>query len=209
MSMSQSVTEFSVVLPPYFPPPTSSSVRVGGVVVVVGSYGGTDSGSKASPPSWQSYSVFPFSLYVMNECWMKSIRPALCWKCTYQSFQRATTTTTRVRHTGTAPAAHPLEFEVSRCRHPNLLGFSCRLRFECGMTFPTQCLTPERWMGSRSSQPLIASLSYYYYNYYYYYKRSAVQGWERVIYTDYTLSVRKPPPKNTNIKTQRWEKERK
>ena len=31
---------------------------------------------------------------------------------------------------------------------PNLVGLSCRLRFECGMTFPTQCLTPERWMGS-------------------------------------------------------------
>ena len=32
---------------------------------------------------------------------------------------------------------------------PNLLGFSYRLRFDCGMTFPTMCLTPERWMGSR------------------------------------------------------------
>ena len=32
---------------------------------------------------------------------------------------------------------------------PNLLRLSCRLRFECGMTFPTLCLTPERWMGSR------------------------------------------------------------
>ena len=31
---------------------------------------------------------------------------------------------------------------------PNLLGLSCRLRFECGMTFPTLCSTPERWMGS-------------------------------------------------------------
>ena len=43
----ESVTEFSEVLPPYFPPPTSSSVRVGGVglVVVVGSCGGTDSGT--------------------------------------------------------------------------------------------------------------------------------------------------------------------
>ena len=41
-----SVTEFSVVLQPYFPCPTSSSVRVGGVVVVVvGSCGGTDSGT--------------------------------------------------------------------------------------------------------------------------------------------------------------------
>ena len=42
MSMSVSVTEFSEVLPPFFPPPSFSSVRVGGVVVVVGSCGGTD-----------------------------------------------------------------------------------------------------------------------------------------------------------------------
>ena len=34
--VSVSVTEFSEVLPPFFPPPTFSSVRVGGVVVVVG-----------------------------------------------------------------------------------------------------------------------------------------------------------------------------
>ena len=45
MSMNESVTEFSEVLPPYFPPPTFSSVKVGGVVKVVGSCGGTDSGS--------------------------------------------------------------------------------------------------------------------------------------------------------------------
>ena len=30
MNMSVSVTEFSEVLPPFFPPPTFSSVRVGG-----------------------------------------------------------------------------------------------------------------------------------------------------------------------------------
>ena len=35
MNMSVSVTEFSEVLPPFFPPPTFSSVRVGRVVVVV------------------------------------------------------------------------------------------------------------------------------------------------------------------------------
>ena len=45
MSMSESVTELSAVLPPFFPPPTSASARVGGVVVVVGSCGGTDSGT--------------------------------------------------------------------------------------------------------------------------------------------------------------------
>ena len=45
MSMSESVNEFSEVLNPYFPLPTSSSVRVFRVVVVVGSCGGTDSGT--------------------------------------------------------------------------------------------------------------------------------------------------------------------
>ena len=40
MRMSVSVTEFSEVLPPFFPPPTFSSIRVGGkwwwwVIVVV------------------------------------------------------------------------------------------------------------------------------------------------------------------------------
>ena len=45
MSMSVSVTEFSEVFPPFFPPPTFSSARVGGVEVVVGGCGGTDSGT--------------------------------------------------------------------------------------------------------------------------------------------------------------------
>ena len=48
LSVCVSVTEFSEVLPPFFPPPTFSSVRVGGVVVVVvmvGGCGGTDSGT--------------------------------------------------------------------------------------------------------------------------------------------------------------------
>ena len=32
--------------------------------------------------------------------------------------------------------------------HPNLQGVSCQSWFECGMTFPMLCLTPECWMGS-------------------------------------------------------------
>ena len=43
--VSVSVTKFSEVVPPFFPPQTFSSVRVGGVVVVVGACGGTDSGT--------------------------------------------------------------------------------------------------------------------------------------------------------------------
>ena len=39
-------------------------------------------------------------------------------------------------------------------------------------------------------------------HYYYYSKRSAVQGWERLIYT---LSVRRPQRRNTNIWTERKE----
>ena len=47
MNMNVSVTEFSEVLPPFFPPSTFSSVRVGGVVVVVvvGGWGGTVKGT--------------------------------------------------------------------------------------------------------------------------------------------------------------------
>ena len=50
-----------------------------GVVVMVGSCGGTDSGTYASPPS---YPVFPLSLNVVNECCMKSLMPASFWKWT-------------------------------------------------------------------------------------------------------------------------------
>ena len=43
-------------------------------------------------------------------------------------------------------------------RH-NLLGLSCRRRFECGITFPTLCLTPERWIGSTvQSTTVVASM---------------------------------------------------
>ena len=36
----------------------------------------------------------PLSLNVVIECCMKSLRPAFCWKWTYQSVLRATTATT-------------------------------------------------------------------------------------------------------------------
>ena len=57
---------------------------------------------------------------------------------------------TKVRHTRAVIAAHPLEFEVSRCRTSQFARcFLHRPRFDCGMTFPTLCLTLERWMSSR------------------------------------------------------------
>ena len=66
-----------------------------------------------------------------------------------------------------------LEFEILELRQqliigslkhqgverPNLLILSSRHRFERGMTFPTLCLTPERWMVQGRSQPMVASLS--------------------------------------------------
>ena len=57
---------------------------------------------------------------------------------------------TRVRHTSAAAAAHSLEFEVSRRRTLKFSrSFLPAQEFECGMTFPTLCLRPERWMGLR------------------------------------------------------------
>ena len=48
-----------------------------------------------------SYSVFPLSLYVVNEYCMESFRPAFCWKWIYQSVLRATNTTTTTTTTTT------------------------------------------------------------------------------------------------------------
>ena len=61
-------------------------------------------------------------------------------------------TLTRVRHFRAAAVAHPLEFEVTRVRTSQLI---CKVfpsipRLVCGITsFPTLCLTPERWIGLR------------------------------------------------------------
>ena len=43
-------------------------------------------------------------------------------------FSELPSASTRVRH---ARAAHPLEFDVSRCITSHLLGLSCLFRFEC------------------------------------------------------------------------------
>ena len=50
--------------------------------------------------------------------------------------------------TRAAAAAHPLEFEISRCRTTNFA--TCFLPSQVQMWNDLQlCLTPERWMGSR------------------------------------------------------------
>ena len=87
MSSNESVAEFSEVLSPYFPPPISWTVRVG--------EGGCSGGDTQAS---LSYPVFPLSLNVVNECCMKSLRPASCWIWTEQSvlWAPATTTTTKI-----------------------------------------------------------------------------------------------------------------
>ena len=75
---------------------TSSSVTVWGLMVVVGSSGGTDSGTKASPPSFLSC---PF--HVCCE-WMLHEKPqaSILLEVDYWSVLRAaTTTTTNSRYT--------------------------------------------------------------------------------------------------------------
>ena len=58
-------------------------------------------------------------------------------------------TSYRFWHTRAASAANPMEFEVSRCRTSQFASVSCRPRLVHGMTFPTLCTAPERWMGLR------------------------------------------------------------
>ena len=64
-------------------------------------------------------------------------------------FRELPSASTSIRPCQAAAAAHPLEFEVARCRTSQFQGVSCLLRFESGMTFPTLCLTPEGRIGSR------------------------------------------------------------
>ena len=72
----------SEALPRYFPLPYTDFLspplvlKVWGVVVVVGSCGDPNTGTSASHAS---YRVFP-SLNFVNECWMKNLRSASCWK---------------------------------------------------------------------------------------------------------------------------------
>ena len=66
------------------------------------------------------------------------------------SVQRASlSASTRVRHTELRPQLINWSLQYQCVGRPNLQGLSCRLRFECGMTFHILCLTSECWMGSR------------------------------------------------------------
>ena len=79
-----------------------------------------------------------------------------CNQCLFSEFKSASN---RVQQPELRPQHTHWSLEYQGIERPNLLGLSCRLRFECGMTFPTLGLTPERGMASRSGQPLVASLS--------------------------------------------------
>ena len=125
----------------------------------------------------QVYSVARFCPYPtsMSLCYRRRVA-ALCKLYKVNSswnhclFSEIPSTSVRVRHIRAAAPAHPLEFEVSRCitsqfarcfvqaqtRMWNdlpytvfdtrtLYGFKGAV--ECGMTFPTLCLTPEHYMG--------------------------------------------------------------
>ena len=88
MSMSESVTEFSEVLPPYFPLPTSSSVRVGALVVVV---------LIVVLKLLLHLLCLPRFLYIVNECCMKSHGQHIAGSGPIGlSVLRATTTTTTI-----------------------------------------------------------------------------------------------------------------
>ena len=45
--------------------------------------------------------------------------------------------------------AHPLKFEVTRCRTSQFARCFLPAQVRMWNDFPTLCLTPERWMGSR------------------------------------------------------------
>ena len=63
-------------------------------------------------------------------------------------FSELLSSSTRVWHTELRLQLIHWSTMYRRVERPNLIGVSCRHRFECGMTFPTLCLTSERWMGS-------------------------------------------------------------
>ena len=64
-------------------------------------------------------------------------------------FSELTSSSIRVRHTRDVTAAHDLGLRYQGLECQNLPCNSSRPRFECEMTIPTQCFTPERWMGLR------------------------------------------------------------
>ena len=64
-------------------------------------------------------------------------------------FSQLQSASTRVRPTALRPQLIHLNLKYQGVERSNLLGLSCRLRFDCGITFLTLCLTPERWMSSR------------------------------------------------------------
>ena len=68
----------------------------------------------------------------------------------HRLFSELSSASTRVRQTQADDAAHPLKFQVSRCRTSKFVGCFLLHKFVCGMTLSTLCLTPEHWMGLRN-----------------------------------------------------------
>ena len=63
-------------------------------------------------------------------------------------FSELPSASTRVRHAKLRQQLIHWSLKYQGVERPNLQGLSCLVRFECGMAFPTLCLTPERWTGT-------------------------------------------------------------
>ena len=64
-------------------------------------------------------------------------------------FSEFPSASTRVRHLELRLQLIYWSLKYQGVERPSLIGLSFRPRFEFGMTFPTMCLIPECWMGSR------------------------------------------------------------
>ena len=95
----------------------------------------------------------PLFLYVGNECCMKSLRPAFCWKWTYRSVLRATTTTTPTTTTTTSTTTRcRVTLNVSQTLHASWPGGrfskhakvtltnSCYLNLGYGQILPSRAI---------------------------------------------------------------------
>ena len=84
--------------------------------------------------------------------------PSMLYKVNANSndclFSELPSLSTRVQHPELWPQLIHWRLKYQRVECPNLQGVSSKHRFECGLAFPTLCLTPECWMGSRVQSTL-------------------------------------------------------